>query len=141
MVNTAKKECLWPPFKLMAKFNRALQGGILPDDNWTLYDIRRVFYETDDLSKAREKCRQAESESEIATEWEGEQGESRRKRKIKKVYDSDEYDNGEHCINFPDAQVFDGRSAIDAVTPNVGLLNASPILQMSHRTGKLSYPC
>ena len=44
------------------------------------------------MTKACEKCRKAESESEVASEWEGEQAGSTRKRKIRKISDRDSDD-------------------------------------------------
>lgn len=88
-----KKECLWPPFKLMSKCNKCLTAGTLPDENWKVYAIKRIFYETDDLIKAREKCKKAESDSEILTAVE-ENGKRKRKRKVIN-YDSDDESNQE----------------------------------------------
>lgn len=82
-----KKECLWPPYKIMAKFNKCLLNKIVPDENWLVYRIKRVFYETDDLMKVREKCKKAESESEIFTEFENDN--EKRKRKLVH-FDSDD---------------------------------------------------
>ncbi|KZC13125.1 hypothetical protein WN55_05866 [Dufourea novaeangliae] len=79
------------------KLRRKRTEAVVPDSQGKSYvDLYRLVTEkmgreVDDLTKAREKCRKAESESEVATEWEGEQEDSRRKRKIRKIiYDSND---------------------------------------------------
>ncbi|KAL4716910.1 hypothetical protein ACJJTC_012721 [Scirpophaga incertulas] len=94
-LTTRKKHSVWPPVKVQNKFNKCLEGSILPDDTWSSFTIKRVFYETDDLSKAREKAKQAETESEVESEW----GERRRRKKTKRIYGSDDSnENSEDSI-------------------------------------------
>lgn len=39
-----KIHCMWPP--KATNYNRCINGSIVPDDAWTLFRIRRVFYTT-----------------------------------------------------------------------------------------------
>lgn len=41
-----KKECLWPPFKVASKYNKCLATNTVPSDDWTIYPIKRILYET-----------------------------------------------------------------------------------------------
>lgn len=41
-----KKECYWPPYKQSSKFNKCLQNGEIPSDDWNLFGIERIFYST-----------------------------------------------------------------------------------------------
>lgn len=45
-----KKECLWPPYKIASKFNKCLLSQDPPDENWPLYGIKRIMYETGELT-------------------------------------------------------------------------------------------
>lgn len=62
-------------------------------NNFLRGNTRSKNYFTDDLIKAREKCKKAESDSEILTEVE-ENGKKKRKRKVIN-YDSDDESNQE----------------------------------------------
>lgn len=41
-----KRQCLWPPHKIISKFNKCLISQAVPDENWPVYSIQRTFYET-----------------------------------------------------------------------------------------------
>lgn len=45
-----KKECLWPPHKISSKFNKCLVSQDLPDENWPIYAVKRIMYETGKLA-------------------------------------------------------------------------------------------
>lgn len=48
-ITPRKKECLWPPYKFVGKFNKCPTTKILPDENWHVYPIKRILYETGEL--------------------------------------------------------------------------------------------
>lgn len=41
-----KKECFWPPDKLSSAFNKRLVEGNHPQQDWQLYQIKRIFFST-----------------------------------------------------------------------------------------------
>ncbi|XP_048000776.1 uncharacterized protein LOC125239114 [Leguminivora glycinivorella] len=89
-----KQRCLWPPQKLMTKFNKCIDGTITADTNsWEIFEIKRVFYETDSLAKARDKEKQAEEESEVNSD--SNDVFIRKRKKTKKIYDSDSCSNSD----------------------------------------------
>ncbi|KAJ8959279.1 hypothetical protein NQ317_003932 [Molorchus minor] len=64
-----KKEAFWPPYKEQQRFNKALRFGAVADEsNWKLYSVSRIFYETDDILKARRKLKEAEVTSNLESE-------------------------------------------------------------------------
>ncbi|CAH0547151.1 unnamed protein product [Brassicogethes aeneus] len=88
-----KKEVFWPPYKTQFTFNRALEKKESAQKNWTLYKVSRIFFECDNLVKAREKLKQAEFSSDLQSD--AEETLERRKRKIvskRRLYESDEDD-------------------------------------------------
>ncbi|XP_046405820.1 uncharacterized protein LOC124170856 isoform X2 [Ischnura elegans] len=74
-----KRHCLWPPYKVSSRYNKSLTEGEMPNDSWDVYPIHRTFYSTDELSIARQKLRQAETESELLSDFE-ETGKRKRRR-------------------------------------------------------------
>lgn len=41
-----KHEVFWPPYKSHSSFQRALKRGENAGDDWTLYKVKRTFYQT-----------------------------------------------------------------------------------------------
>ncbi|XP_039290474.1 uncharacterized protein LOC120352701 [Nilaparvata lugens] len=89
-----KKECFWPPYKNSIAFNKCLLNSKdTHEETWPLYEMKRVFYRTDDIRKAREKLRKAESDSEVLTEFDEGGKEKQKRRPVKKIlFSSDSED-------------------------------------------------
>ncbi|KAJ8937837.1 hypothetical protein NQ314_011698 [Rhamnusium bicolor] len=89
-----KKEAFWPPYKEQQRFDKALRFGEVADENsWKLYGIARIFYETDDILKVRQKLKDAEVTSNLESEQEDINNNGRQKRKhkiVRKLYSSDD---------------------------------------------------
>ncbi|XP_063219435.1 uncharacterized protein LOC134529371 isoform X3 [Bacillus rossius redtenbacheri] len=95
-----KKECFWPPFKHSQEYNKCLSDGQRPCEKWRICALKRKFYITDDILKAREKLKDAEFESDIATEYENESSQKRKKRPNRRIlYSSDESSSDEYDTN------------------------------------------
>ncbi|XP_063216728.1 uncharacterized protein LOC134527735 isoform X1 [Bacillus rossius redtenbacheri] len=95
-----KKECFWPPFKHSQQYNKCLSDGQHPCGKWRICALKRKFYITDDILKAREKLKDAEFESDIATEYENESSQKRKKRPNRRIlYSSDESSSDEYDTN------------------------------------------
>lgn len=44
-----KKEVFWPPFKDSKSYKRALcEGTAIDAENWKLFGVNRIFYQTDE---------------------------------------------------------------------------------------------
>jgi len=41
-----KKEVYWPPVKSQDKYEKLLKRGEIPNNQWTLCQISRIFFET-----------------------------------------------------------------------------------------------
>ncbi|CAG9858176.1 unnamed protein product [Phyllotreta striolata] len=75
-----KNESFWPPYKEQHQFDKALKNGCTVNtETWRIYKLNKIFYECDDLTKARLKAKEAELTSNIESEEEPD-----RKRKRKK---------------------------------------------------------
>ncbi|XP_023696454.1 uncharacterized protein [Paramormyrops kingsleyae] len=58
--------CWWPPFRGKQLVN-AIKQQILPETNWTQYNVRQMF-ETDNFEQGRRKVREAELHSDLQSE-------------------------------------------------------------------------
>ncbi|KAL4718597.1 hypothetical protein ACJJTC_012099 [Scirpophaga incertulas] len=101
-----KTEVHWPPNKDAKSFNKLLQHCSSPNERWSLYGINRVFYETNELDKAKKKLKLVEFTSDIQTEDEIENNNNKpSKRNIKKNYryvsSSDEDDDNDYNLSRP----------------------------------------
>ncbi|CAH0546626.1 unnamed protein product [Brassicogethes aeneus] len=102
-----KSECFWPPFKTQTKYEKVLKQGTSPDEQqWKLYKVHRVFFECDDLDKAREKLKKAEVTSDLQSDNDIEEVVERGKRKCfapRRLYDSgpDSSDTEESVLPSP----------------------------------------
>ncbi|CAG9762341.1 unnamed protein product [Ceutorhynchus assimilis] len=98
-----KQEVFWPPIKNSSNFSKVLRRveQDIDPDKWKLFGVEKVFYETEDFDKAKEKLRQAEVTSDLHTDLDEDPEEKRRlKRKIikKKVFsDTDDDENENDC--------------------------------------------
>ncbi|CAH1111589.1 unnamed protein product [Psylliodes chrysocephalus] len=67
-----KRRVYWPPYKELNTFNKSLKNGEEVNESWSLYGVKRIFYETDDLEKGRRKLKQAENSSDLNSEFDEE---------------------------------------------------------------------
>ncbi|CAG9812832.1 unnamed protein product [Phaedon cochleariae] len=100
-----KKECFWPAIKNQSKYYNILRNGDSPDEKlWTLHKIGRIFFESDNLDKAREKLKQAEFTSDVQSDSElDSQTIKRRRIAPRKLYESEseESETNEEFLDLP----------------------------------------
>ncbi|XP_031344736.1 uncharacterized protein LOC116171856 isoform X2 [Photinus pyralis] len=100
-----KKEAFWPPFKDQSKFDKALsQREAVDESSWQLYNVSRIFYETDDILKAKKKAKEAQVSSNLESEEElNRRGNKKRKSKATKKLSqsSDDEDSNDFELSRP----------------------------------------
>lgn len=93
-----KQEVFWPPYKSQSQY-KALKKGVIPeqDGSWTIYKIKRLFFETDDYNKAQSKIKQAQITSDCQSEQDDILPLKRRIQKPKRLLNdsSDDYSSDE----------------------------------------------
>lgn len=76
-----KKEVFWPPYKEQAQFTRSLKRSEeINCETWRLYNVHRIFFESDDYDEAILKLKRAEETSDLATTTEDDEAPMKRKR-------------------------------------------------------------
>ncbi|KAK4885230.1 hypothetical protein RN001_001501 [Aquatica leii] len=64
-----KSEVFWPPYKTQERYNKSLKKSETPDEEkWTLYSIRRTFFESDEYNNAVIKLKRAKCTSDVNTD-------------------------------------------------------------------------
>ncbi|KAK5639478.1 hypothetical protein RI129_011970 [Pyrocoelia pectoralis] len=57
-ITPKKKEVFWPPYKTQKAFNTALEKRDSPESNWSIYSIKRRFFESDiQTDKEEDNCK------------------------------------------------------------------------------------
>ncbi|XP_039312222.1 uncharacterized protein LOC120359295 isoform X2 [Solenopsis invicta] len=85
-----KKEVFWPPYKNVSSFNKALKKHEDVNENeWTLYNVQRIFYETDNIEVAQKKAKEAENTSDLYTDVDCNTISKRKRQPPRRLYDSD----------------------------------------------------
>ncbi|KYM96038.1 hypothetical protein ALC62_13308 [Cyphomyrmex costatus] len=99
-----KKESFWPQhIKQQHLFNKCLRKGEEPDEQWQLYKIKRIYFETDDLIKANAKIKKLQFTSDVGSEIEENQVTLKRKRQCPKRLQSssseeEEEEENDYCL-------------------------------------------
>uniref|UniRef100_A0A1Y1NDB3 DUF4806 domain-containing protein n=1 Tax=Photinus pyralis TaxID=7054 RepID=A0A1Y1NDB3_PHOPY len=98
-----KKQAYWPPYKEQEKFDKALRCGENVQSSWTLWSVDRIFYQTDDILKARQKLKEAEFTSSLESECDeaANTGRQKRKKASRKLFGSSEEDSEEEEESLP----------------------------------------
>ncbi|CAG9771183.1 unnamed protein product [Ceutorhynchus assimilis] len=90
-----KKEVFWPPIKDSKLYRKALVESEPVESDWTLYGVKKIYFQTGDLNKAFRKEKEAEQTSDIYDTDDATSVVINRPRKrIKRVLDSDD-DSGD----------------------------------------------
>lgn len=92
-ITPKKKEVFWPPYKTQKAFNTALEKRDSPESNWSVYRIKRRFFESDDLIEAQKKIKLAEDTSDIQTDKEEDNFSRRQRRPPKRFANYDDSDD------------------------------------------------
>ncbi|CAH0558952.1 unnamed protein product [Brassicogethes aeneus] len=86
-----KKHTYWPPYKKQKQFLQALRKGEEPGEKWDLHEVVRRFFHEDDYSKACQKLKLAEEQSNIQSD-DGTTNNKRKRYPPKRLSSSDEED-------------------------------------------------
>ncbi|KAI4455712.1 hypothetical protein MML48_9g00016783 [Holotrichia oblita] len=63
-----KREAFWPPYKYQNQYEKAIKNSEEPKEGvWTLYKIKKIYFELDDFDQAKRKLRKLEFSSDIQT--------------------------------------------------------------------------
>ncbi|XP_077270984.1 uncharacterized protein LOC143902160 isoform X2 [Temnothorax americanus] len=91
-----KREVFWPPYKNTSSYNKALKKHEQPDEKkWTLYEVQKIFYETDNIDVAHNKAKVAEFTSDLNTDLEGDNTIKRQRHPPRRLYDNNSDDSTE----------------------------------------------
>ncbi|KAF5277527.1 hypothetical protein FQR65_LT15973 [Abscondita terminalis] len=88
-----KKRVYWPP---PPQYLRALKKGDDVNSSWTIYPIKRIFYETDEFKKADQKLKRCQYTSDINTEQETDNEQKRKRVVTRQISSSSEEENDYH---------------------------------------------
>ncbi|XP_025159186.1 uncharacterized protein LOC105185701 isoform X2 [Harpegnathos saltator] len=93
-----KKNVLWPPYKTISRFNKVLFYGEEPNEHtWQLYNIKRKFFECDDLQKAHAKLKKCETSSDVQS-YVSDIEHGRNRKKNRKYFSSSDDENNNSSI-------------------------------------------
>ncbi|XP_067208313.1 uncharacterized protein [Linepithema humile] len=100
-----KREVFWPPVKDQKTFNKILESVVHAHTaTWKLYPVQRCLFETDDLQRARQKCKLSEETSDLQTDNQEADTYRKRKRVVPRRFlssDEDENDNDDVDVRPP----------------------------------------
>ncbi|KAK4887451.1 hypothetical protein RN001_003722 [Aquatica leii] len=84
-VTPRKTEVVWPPYKNLEKYYKALKNNEAPDEStWCIYKISKQYFEVDDYDKALKKLKAAELTSDVQSNVEDEENKRPKRNHIAK---------------------------------------------------------
>ncbi|XP_025266538.1 uncharacterized protein LOC105249811 isoform X2 [Camponotus floridanus] len=97
-----KNAAYWPQFTSHVRFIKAVQKNILPDDNWPMYNVKRILATSNTYEKGLLKLKKAEFISDINSESDdSEELKKSRKNRAKKTISSSDDTNDDERIQLP----------------------------------------